>query len=393
MARPGLPICLVTGFLGAGKTTLLNHVLRNRNGLRAVVFVNEFGSVDFDGALVQWQGAVDEENIVTLDNGCICCEVNADLVGQLRRVLRIHAGALDFVMIETSGICDPGPVLATLEVVEDLAFATHVDSVLAVVDASAFDEDAAVPDAASVLGLQDTARAQVAHSDIVLLNKCDLLGGLQSERAARAEAALERHLKEAAARLNRPQPRVLRTERGCIDLELITSLPSRPLPSSLDSTPRPRSRSPRLRRSVGADVARPDAVATADQDGANESVLPFVCGTYGGSHASKTLRSRVHSFVYEADSPFDAMKFEDWLEAGGPPRSIVRAKGLVWMSEIPRLVIFQLSGSRTNPFETISDKQAPSRSTIVFIGEASALRDGDQAAVTAALDACLQTAA
>lgn len=395
MSRPGLPICLVTGFLGAGKTTLLNHVLRNRDGLRAMVFVNEFGAVDVDGALVQWQGAVNEDNIVTLDNGCICCEVNADLAGQLQRVLRKHAGELDFVIIETSGICDPGPVLATLEVVEDLAFATHLDSVLAVVDAAAFDEDAEVPEAATTLGLQETARAQVIHSDIVLLNKCDLLGGVDSERVAQAEASLRRFLNRAASRLSRPPPRIIRTERASVDLELITALPGRQRTHLQRMPPSPlrsRSRSPPPSRSWPATstaIGSGSAGRTTEDRGPREAAISSICGSYGGAHASKMLRSMVSSFVYEADRPFDPLKFEDWIDAGGPPQSIVRAKGLIWMRGIPRLVIFQLSGSRTNPFETIGDKKAPSRSTLVFIGQASAIRDGDREKVTSALDACL----
>jgi G3E family GTPase len=383
MARPGLPICLVTGFLGAGKTTLLNHILQNRDGLRAVVFVNEFGSVDVDGSLVKMRGAVDEDSVVTLDNGCICCEVNADLAGQLQRVLKTHAGELDFVIIETSGICDPGPVLATLDVVEDLAFNTHVDSVLAVVDAAAFDEEAVVPESAKTLGLRETARAQVVHSDLVLLNKCDLLGGCDSEGALRAEAALEKHLAGVAARLSRPPPRILRTERAAVDLQLITSLPARhgqqlgaTAQAALAS--RARSRSPRCTTQEQDSVETPPKV----------SPKVSFCSKYG-AHGAKALRSLASSFVYRANRPFDALKFEDWLEAGGPPRSIVRAKGLVWMSGVPRLVIFQLSGSRTNPFETVDNNELPTCSTVVFIGQACAIRAGDQAAVTSALDACL----
>lgn len=93
--------------------------------------------------------------------------------------------------------------------------------------------------------------------------------------------------------------------------------------------------------------------------------------------------------MYRAERPFDPLKFEAWLEAGGPPRSICRAKGLLWMRGVPRHVVFQLAGSRTNPFETMSGGSSPSESKVVFIGEARALRDGDEASVAAALDACL----
>merc|ERR1711879_621345 len=86
-----------------------------------------------------------------------------------------------------------------------------------------------------------------------------------------------------------------------------------------------------------------------------------------GKGLNRSLRSRLNSFVYRSDRPFDPIKFEALVEAGGPPRSIYRAKGLLWMRGIPRKVVFQLAGSRTNPFETIAGP-VPSDSRIVFIG-------------------------
>mmetsp|Transcript_5763 Transcript_5763/g.10308 ORF Transcript_5763/g.10308 Transcript_5763/m.10308 type:complete len:416 (+) Transcript_5763:63-1310(+) len=413
MDRPGLPVCLLTGFLGAGKTTLLNHILRNREGLRAVVFVNEFGAVDIDGSLVRWQGALDEARVVTLDNGCICCEVNADLAGQLKSVLRRHARELDFVAIETSGICDPGPVLATLECLDDLAFATHLDTVISVVDAASFDQDSALPEGAAILKLEDTAKAQIAHSDVVLLNKCDLLGGVASKRAVQAEAALERHLRASAAGNAAKMPRILRTEQASVDLALITSVPSRLQTAGLVPSPLradgPLQKRPRVevKNSLAIAAGLTEAASALSRSSPEtaaclaeaSSALRRGKASVGhsgvlrlsesfGAHSSKALRSRALSFVYQVDRPFDPLKFEEWIDAGGPPRSICRAKGLLWMQGIPRTVIFQLAGSRTNPFETAGSEE-PTGSKLVFIGEANALRAGDEATVRAALDACL----
>eukprot|EP00913_Durusdinium_trenchii_P019979 g18778.t1 len=143
-------VCIITGFLGAGKTTLLNHILNQQGetvrhqghcvrpklggvdtGARVAVFVNEFGSVDIDGDLIRWQGKIDEARVVTLDNGCMCCEVNADLQRQLRKILEAQKKApekLDLLVIETSGLCDPAPVLSTLEQLDDLAVSLHLDT-------------------------------------------------------------------------------------------------------------------------------------------------------------------------------------------------------------------------------------------------------------------------
>lgn len=366
VARPGVPVCLVTGFLGAGKTTLLNHILRNREGLRAVVFVNEFGAMEIDSSLIRWTSAIDEARVVTLDNGCICCEVNADLATQLQRILR-GSSDVDFVVIETSGVCDPGPVITTLERIDGLAFRTHLDSVLCVVDASTLDAETAVPGAAAALGLGKTALAQVAHSDLVLLNKCDLIGGADSEAAARAEEGLKAVL--AAGGAERP-PRVLRTENAAVDLALVTCLQPAPAAASGGGPPAPKRPRPATQLGPAVELSR-------------------VWATARGAHAATTLRTQARSFTYTATRPFDPLKFEAWVEAGGPPASICRAKGLLWMRGVPRHVVFQLAGSRTNPFETVPGGAPPSASRIVFIGDASRLLAGDEAAVAAALDECL----
>ncbi|CAK0911935.1 unnamed protein product, partial [Prorocentrum cordatum] len=107
----------------------------------------------------------------------------------------------------------------------------------------------------------------------------------------------------------------------------------------------------------------------------------------GYGHSKASLRASARSFVYTADRPFDPLRFEAWVEAG-IPRSVCRAKGLLWMRGTPRHVVFQLAGARTNPFETAGDAP-PAGSTLVFIGEARALREGDERAIAAALDACL----
>ncbi|CAK9062727.1 unnamed protein product, partial [Durusdinium trenchii] len=205
MERPGLPVCIITGFLGAGKTTLLNHILNQQGetvrhqghcvrpklggvdtGARVAVFVNEFGSVDIDGDLIRWQGKIDEARVVTLDNGCMCCEVNADLQRQLRKILEAQKKApekLDLLVIETSGLCDPAPVLSTLEQLDDLA--AQLGTVVTVMDASDLCDH--VPKSAQALSLQETAAQQIKYCDLVLLNKCDLLGGMDSDRVALLE--------------------------------------------------------------------------------------------------------------------------------------------------------------------------------------------------------------
>eukprot|EP00927_Polykrikos_kofoidii_P061757 TRINITY_DN56593_c0_g1_i1.p1 TRINITY_DN56593_c0_g1~~TRINITY_DN56593_c0_g1_i1.p1 ORF type:complete len:443 (-),score=65.53 TRINITY_DN56593_c0_g1_i1:319-1647(-) len=441
MQRPGIPVCVITGFLGSGKTTLVNHILGNSAGLRAAVFINEFGSVEIDGSLIRWQSAVDETRIVTLDNGCICCEVNADLAGQLRRVLREQGEVLDVVVIETSGVCDPEPVLATLAQLDD---DTHLDCVITVVDVTSYErihggKDSAytvdgverrrmdVVAAVGALGLGNTVRSQLRHSDIVLLNKCDLVGGANSESADRAEINLLEALRDARGTMMQSSrlSQVIRTERGNVDLALITGVigggrktlqASNKAPSTLEgnlvgspfsgttdmsaksSQCEPNSGcSPLVPEVVGGVVPSLDGPSPAKRPRSSVSNSDFASSSFRDGvqrrlvhvHGIHNLRAKARSFVYQTDRPFDPLKFEAWLEAAGPPAGVFRAKGLLWMHGIPRHVIFQLVGARTNPFETVRGGGQPVRSRIVFIGEASSLQAGDEIALTTALDACL----
>ncbi len=164
-----IPVTILTGFLGAGKTTLLNHILRSEAREKIAVIVNEFGAVDIDGALV----ASGEEHLVTLDNGCICCTVRSDLVETLtdllkRRLEMDGAEKLEFdrIVIETTGLADPIPLVQTFMTDEVLMAAYEISAIVTVVDVLHIEKQ---------LGYLPVAAEQIALADLIVLSKTDLI--------------------------------------------------------------------------------------------------------------------------------------------------------------------------------------------------------------------------
>ncbi|GGJ27264.1 CobW family GTP-binding protein [Paenibacillus hunanensis] len=184
---PRIPVTIVTGFLGAGKTTLLNHLLTSDHGQKIAVIVNEFGEIGIDHELIV--GADDE--IIEMNNGCICCTVRGDLVRIALQLLdrkfsmKGQAYNFDRIVIETTGLADPGPVIQTFLAEELLAQFFKMDAVVTLVDAC---------HAHLHLNQGPEAQAQVAFADILLLNKSDLV--TVEERTA-LEARL-RHMNVSA---------------------------------------------------------------------------------------------------------------------------------------------------------------------------------------------------
>jgi G3E family GTPase len=164
------PVTIVTGFLGAGKTTLVNHILKGDHGKLIAVIENEFGAVSIDDALVG-ENMKEKEDVITMDNGCVCCTVRGDLVRALL-TLKDRPKKFDHVIIETTGLADPAPVAFTFFINPEIADAFRIDSILCLADAKhiGIHLEEEKPD-----GAVNEAVQQVAFADRILLNKIDLV--------------------------------------------------------------------------------------------------------------------------------------------------------------------------------------------------------------------------
>eukprot|EP00043_Microstomoeca_roanoka_P010362 m.98429 g.98429 ORF g.98429 m.98429 type:complete len:459 (-) comp14871_c0_seq1:109-1485(-) len=163
-----IPVTVLTGFLGSGKTTFVNHLLRAKHGKRVAIIENEFGEVGIDDGLV----VQTDEEVIEMMNGCICCTVRDDLIQALKRLVKERRHQFDAIVIETTGLADPGPVAQTFFVDEEIASLFRLDAIVTFIDCKHANQhlDEVKPE-----GVENEAVEQVAFADVLVLNKSDLV--------------------------------------------------------------------------------------------------------------------------------------------------------------------------------------------------------------------------
>ncbi|TYK29595.1 putative GTP-binding protein YjiA [Cucumis melo var. makuwa] len=203
-----IPATIITGFLGSGKTTLLNHILTADHGKRIAVIENEFGEVDIDGSLVAAK-TTGAEDIVMLNNGCLCCTVRGDLVRMISELVNKKKGKFDHIVIETTGLANPSPIIQTFYAEDSVFNDVKLDGVVTLVDAkhATFHLDEVKPE-----GVVNEAVEQIAYADRIIVNKTDLVGEPQI-------ADLVQRIKK----INR-MAQLKRTKYGKVDLDYVLGI-------------------------------------------------------------------------------------------------------------------------------------------------------------------------
>lgn len=315
MKKKTIPITLLTGYLGSGKTTLINHILSNQNQYKIAVIVNDIGEVNIDASLIEQGGVVTEkdDSLVALSNGCICCNLKMDLVGQIIDI--INQNKFDYIVIEASGICEPIPIAQTItmipEMLESKEEICRLDSIVTVVDALRLKEefncgDNLKKENVEEEDLEKLIIEQLEFCNIIVLNK---VSEISKEELKEVQAVI---------RSIQPQAKIIETDYSKVDMSEIL------------------------------DTKLFDLEASTMTAGWIEALE----GKKEEEESEEVLEYGISTFVYYRRAPLNRKMFYEWLDTKWDS-SIIRSKGVVYFTdEMDTAYMVESAGNSKNLVST-----------------------------------------
>ena len=330
-----IPVLLLTGYLGSGKTTLLNRILTNKRGIKFAVIVNDIGEVNIDADLIQQGGIVNQQDdsLVALQNGCICCTLKMDLVRQLQDIIEMQR--FDYIVIEASGICEPGPIAQTIcsipQMVPDMECQPRLDAIVTIVDALRMKDEFG-----SGLNLtrpnideediENLVIQQIEFCNIVLLNKADEVSADELGRIRGIIRELQ------------PKAEIIDTNYGDVDLDKIINTQMFDFDEVATSA------------TWIQEVERHDDDDDDDDDDEHEHEHEHEHHHHHHHHHDEGEAEEygIGTYVYYARRPFELGLFDEFV-ARKWPAGIIRAKGICWFKDEPDICyVFEQAGRQVS---------------------------------------------
>lgn len=344
-----IPITLVTGYLGSGKTTLLNHILTNTKGYKVAVIVNDIGEVNIDADLIEKGGIVGkkEENLVALQNGCICCTLRKDLIEQIHDIVKQRK--FDHIIIEASGICEPIPIAQTLTFLTDSFRQKHMpifcklDAVISVVDALRMVQEFGCGEELTKqdIGEDDIENLviqQIEFCDILILNKVSEVSKVELDRVKKIIKNIQPKAKLIEADYSNVEMKdILDTNLFDMENALTSSGWFNALNQDVEDADHHEEHTHHEEHDHDSDHEHDD-----DKNNHHEHHHEH---NHDHEHG-ETEEYGIGTFVYYRRRPFDRLKFEDWTQKDYG-KQIIRTKGLVYFAGDNRMsYVYEQAGKQ-----------------------------------------------